>query len=225
VTTRPKWDEHILVVFSVLAGLSFAEAFNVLASSNFGTAEVILSVAVFYIVLDNWYFLHRDLAVIDLEYPTEVILYLLSLLTYACLPYLYGNKSKSATILSPPEWLLMNLALICLLDAVRKTVTVYRIHKMRQRGLSEAEKRLAGAYIFYFLTGYFYSVLLFLSISFSLSSTRSLTLKSLLVVVAWAIIRGVDRLVIPRISDLVARIFLESQPQLNGEPLNESINK
>lgn len=223
--TRPNWDEHILVVFSVLAGLSFAEAFNVVASSNFATAEVILSVAVFYIVLDNWYFLHKDLAVIDLEYPSEVILYLLSLMTYACLPYLYGSKSKSATMLSPPEWMLMNLALICLLDAVRKTVTVYRINKMRQRGLSEAEQRLAGGYIFYFLTGYFYSVVLFLAVWFSISSTRSLNFKSLLVVGVWAVIRGVDRLVIPRISDLVARIFLEAQPQTKGELLKESITK
>jgi hypothetical protein len=120
--SSPKWDEHIQVVFSVLAGLSFAEAFNVLASSSFRTAEVILSVAVFYIVLDNWYLLHKDLSVIDLEYPAEITMYLISLLTYACLPYLYGIKSRTLSTVGPPEWLLVNLALIALVDAIRKSI-------------------------------------------------------------------------------------------------------
>lgn len=51
---KPRWDDHILVVFSVLAGLSFTEAFSALASSGFNLADVILSIAVFYILRAYW---------------------------------------------------------------------------------------------------------------------------------------------------------------------------
>lgn len=203
-----KWDEHVLVVFSVLAGLSFAEAFNVLASSDFRITEIILSVAVFYIVLDNWYFLHKDLAAIDLVWPSEVVLYLLSLLTYACLPYLYGVRSNLPANLGPPEWMLINLLLICLIDAIRKTVTLIRLRQDASETVDESEKKLAGAYVFYSLTGYFYTSLLGIAIAFSVSSGWSLILKSISVVGIWAVIRGIDNVVIPRTADMIARIFL-----------------
>jgi hypothetical protein len=203
---RPKWDEHIQVVFSVLAGLSFAEAFNVLASAGFGLTETFLSIAVFYIVFDNWYYLHKDLTVIDVESELEIGLYLLSLMTYACLPYLYGVNSKLNGGFDPPTWMLINLLLICFVDAIRKTVTLANLRK--NKNFSNSEKKLAGAYVFYSLTGYFYTIILLLATSFSLSITIEVYIKAILVVVLWFAIRIIDIVLIPRTSNLMVKIFL-----------------
>lgn len=205
---QPKWDEHIQIVFSVLAGLSFAEAFSVLANAGFGVTEILLSAGVFYIVLDNWYYLHRDLTVIDIESALEVGLYLLSLITYACLPYLYGVKSQLNGGFDPPTWMLINLVLICFVDALRKSVTLSHLRKTARKNLSVVEKKLAGAYVFYALTGYFYTLVLLLATGFSLSSSWGVEIKAIVVLVIWFTIRIVDTVIIPKTSDMMASIFL-----------------
>ena len=126
----PKWDDHILIVFSVLAGLSLSETFRSFSSAPSLFPALILSLAAFYIILDNWYFLHKDLSVIEIGSGVEVIFYLVSLITYACLPYLYfinidiAQHSKlHGWFTTAAEWMLLNLILLCFFDAIRKVIT------------------------------------------------------------------------------------------------------
>lgn len=204
------WDGHILVVFSVLAGLAFQKVFDFLQNSGFLLVETILSIAVFYVILDNWYYLHKDLALFNVEKPIEVVFYVLSTVVYSCLPFLYGaNSSKANLGLNPPEWFLLNLVMICLFDAFRKAATIYKFHN-NQINLEIHTRRLVGSYTFCMMTGFFYAViLLFLLIAFK-SSNWDLLTKTFFVVGIWGLIRATDNIIIPRVSDVSARIFLEN---------------
>lgn len=219
-TPSVKWDQHLLVVFSVLAGLSFDKAFDVVASSGFRLAYIILSITVFYIILDNWYFLHRDLHLITIDNPIEIAFYLLSIIVYSCLPYLYIVKSVNPSVpLEPHEWMLVNLALICFIDALRKTITLIKMRSKPDKYINEEDRRLVGAYVFYCLSGYFYTILLSVIILVSVLSSFNVIIKTLFVVAIWGVIRTIDLVVIPRTASLIARIFLEMPMPIS--PINE----
>lgn len=215
-TPGDQWDQHILIVFSVLAGLSFDKAFDVVASSGFRLAYIILSIMVFYIVLDNWYYLHKDLRIIDVDKPVEIAFYLLSTIVYSCLPYLYIVKNVNPSIsLEPPEWMLVNLVLICFIDALRKMVTLIKMRSNSRKYVNDTDRRLVGAYVFYALSGFFYTILLTALIFASVFSSLSVVIKTLIVVLIWGFVRAIDLTVVPKAADLIAQIFLEEHKPIN----------
>jgi len=207
-----RWDEHILVVYSVLAGLAFEQGFSFLATSSVHLGDVVLLVGVFFIVLENWIYLHLYLRVIDVQTTSEVTLYLLASISYSCIPFLYLAQSRQSGIaFTAPQWLLANYLLICFLDSVTKAVT---LRKMRVKGfdkLNEDEHRLVGTYFFYAVTGMLYTVILLVVILLVPVKTWDPTVQAIAVVAIWVFIRIVDRYVIPRTADGLARLWGTSQ--------------
>ncbi|MDH5506170.1 MAG: hypothetical protein OEZ02_02990 [Anaerolineae bacterium] len=206
------WDDHILRVFTVLAGITISAAFNVIATKNLVTEDILFSVLVLYIVLDNWYGLTKDLSYFDVVDPSEVIFYLLSLFTYACLPYLFGIRSDLISDFKQPEWMLVNLAMLCLFDAVRKSLTVRRLKKSPNFANNLPEKVLLGSYVFYALSGYFYFLLLFLGTLVLSKSSATIITKVSIVFGIWLLIKTIDVVAIPRTSEIMASIFLKGEP-------------
>lgn len=207
------WDTHILVVYSVLAGLSLAQCFDTLTASSFDPTKAILLSAVFYIVFDNWYCLHVRLRLYDIERPIEVVFYLIAIVFYSCLPFLYAAKNlTSVASLSFPEFLLINLSIICLFDAISKHATLTRLCRISKQPSTKEQITLVGTFVFYTTTGYIYFVLLLFVIWLLKNSSLSSTWKAALVVVLWFAVRTIDRLVIPRASGYLAGLIMSSAP-------------
>jgi len=199
------WDGQILVIYSVLAGLAFAEIFRTLGDTGYGTTfELVVAVFVFYVIFDNWYFIHQDLNVFDIERPTEVTLYTLSAVVNSCLPYLFVFVREPFGLI-PPQWLLVNLVLITLFDAARKFIILRRLKK---QGLANFEqRRLWGTYVFYFGSGLFYTVGLSLVLMALHSSSLPLERQAIMVVATWILLRIVDNIVIKMWAEKFTGIF------------------
>ncbi|MBC8030006.1 MAG: hypothetical protein H7Z16_07835 [Pyrinomonadaceae bacterium] len=196
------------MVYSVLAGLAFDKSFDFLATSQWQLADAILVVAVFFIVLDNWIYLHLYIRVIDVELVWEVVLYLLAALSYSCIPFLYLARSTSSAIpLDAPGWLLVNLFLICIIDTITKCTTLLKMRRRDFSTLTPAEKRLTGAYAFYAFTGPIYALLIGGAVIGLHLASWGIIKKSLIVVAGWLLIRLIDRLVVPLVADAVTKIL------------------
>ena len=120
---RPQWGPHLQLVFSVLVGVALSQSFRLVSESQFAVSQLILVATVFYVVLDNWYSLTVELVHDETRDGTMVIVYLLALVSYSCLPFLFLSGAAKGT-LEPPECLLINLSIICLLDAVRRQLMI-----------------------------------------------------------------------------------------------------
>ncbi len=206
---QPNWDEHILIVFSVLAGLAFTESFSQLSLKGFGITESILTFLVFYVVMDNWYWLHKDLVIIDVTSSIEVVLYLLSVVSYSCVPYMFGTKSNAVVGVGAAEWMMINLAIICFIDATRKTASLIKLHNLSLEGYEENEKKLIGRFVFFVITGFCYTIFLIIATAYSVKCTSPAEFKATLVVLIWIAIRIIDLIVMPKISYWVTNVFLE----------------
>lgn len=203
------WDTNILVIYSVLAGLSFAQCFDTLTASGFSSTKAALLIVVFYIVLENWYYLHVYLRLYDIDKPTEVVFYLFSILLYSCLPFLYVTKNIGTVCsIGPPEFLMLNLSLICLVDGISKHITLMKFRTIPLEKLSQEQIDLVGSFMFYAMTGYFYFILLALGAWIISGSTIPDLLKAATVFSIWFGIRVIDRVIIPRISGYLSRFIL-----------------
>jgi len=213
----PRWDQHVLLVFSVLACIAWGKLFDLYAHSLSDPISLLFAITIFYIILDNWYWLHKDLMTFDVEISSEVIFYLLAAISYACLPYIYGVSSQSTDpMLSAPEWLIINLFLICVFDSIRKCITLRKIRSKPRDYFGEhafdTKQYLAGAYVFYTLTGVLYSLGFIILFLVCRSSNWSITIKSLLVICIWAFVRISDTILIPKFSKYMYSIYFGNGP-------------
>jgi len=211
-----KWDQHVLLILSVLAGLAFTRTFDLLKDFKYSAVAGILTVVVLYVVLDNWYTLHSDLAIFDIDRPSEAILSVLAVIAYSCLPFLYGAAPGNTALgLSPPEWMIGNFVLICILDSLRKIVTVVKFNNPTEP-VDEIRLQLLGAYVFYIVTGVLYAVTLCgLLMIIRLSNWPEPT-KALIVMCAWLVVRTSDKLIIPKISIFAANAFFPHRSELES---------
>lgn len=72
------WDQHLLVVYSVLVGLSLDQSFNFFANSQDKISSFILLVGIIYVVVDNWIYLPIFFKTIDIDSKKEVGVYILA---------------------------------------------------------------------------------------------------------------------------------------------------
>jgi hypothetical protein len=210
-TKKLTWDGHILIVYSVLAGLSFDKSFDVFSRSiNFGIDALLLGV-VFFIVLDNWYNMNVYFDTIDIDQPFEIILYLITAICFSCLPFLYFARSAPAFLgLDSPTLLLINFILILSFDSLAKYVS-YRKTKLKSKGktLSSEKRRLLAKFIFIAFSGLVYIVLMIILL-FILQIELlniSITSKAAVVAVFWILIRLLDTIVLVRFHKAIADLI------------------
>jgi hypothetical protein len=194
------WGSHLQIVFSVLVGVSFAEALTTLGESHFKLYQLLLIATVFYVVLDNWYHLNKDLVHLRTPLQTangfDIALFLVTLVSYSCLPFLYFAHTASTSTFGPPEFLAANLSAICILDALRRNFVFLRNKKVPDLGEQVWHKK--NTYLI--LTGWAYGLVLAVITAAFSSSQLSLNLRAGLILVAWLLSRGVDYLVIEHLS-------------------------
>lgn len=194
----PNWGHHLQIVFSVLVSVSFAQCFTLVGQSQFSLYQLLLIATVFFVVLDNWYNLNWELLQAPVAGAPAVILYLLALISYSCLPFLYLSRTATTVGLGPPEFLMVNLSAICLLDAVRRTVAIR--HFSRRSEVSRQEQERVGKNFFLTVTGYLYALLLALVAAASSSAKFDLPTRAGSVLAIWLVVRGIDTLLMPRVS-------------------------
>ena len=205
-----QWDDLILVVYSVLVGLSLDKNFDFFAHSETKLSSAILLVGIFIVVLENWIYLPVYLRVIDIDTPEEVVLYLFAVISYSCIPALYLANAE-ASVLTPAEWILLNFALICLVDALSKLKSLRKMRTKEPDSLTPTERNLAGSYVFYAYTGIFYSIVLSALVWIVDVSHWSLTIQSLVTTFSWLIIRAIDRIAIPKTVNILAHFYLNGK--------------
>jgi uncharacterized membrane protein len=196
-SAEPDWASHLQIVFTVLIGVAFAQAFTILGEAHFNLAQLLLIATVFYVVFDCWFALNRDLMHLAATKGPDITLYLVTLVSYSCLPFLYFAHTASTPSFEAPEFLTANLAAICILDAIRRTLV------FRRNGNSAApdEKRWHSKNRYLILTGYGYGGLLVLGTLAFTGWDASATLKAGLIFAFWVIFRIVDYVYIDILSD------------------------
>lgn len=203
-----RWDDLVLVVYSVLVGLSLDKGFDFFTASTEKLSSAVLLVGIMIVVLENWIYLPLYFQVIDIDSKAEVAMYIAAAIAYSCIPGLYIARTQQ-TIFSAPEWIMLNFAAICLIDALTKTFTLAKLKRIyHDATMSDAQKDLAGTYVFYALTGFFYAVLLGAAAIGLSASHLDILVKSLIVTGSWLAVRTIDRLVVPRTASTLAHIYL-----------------
>lgn len=204
------WNDHILVVFSILAAFTLDKSFDELSRLKFDLAQGVMFFGVFYILLENWYHVHKDLMIFDISLPSEVVFYVLTTLTFSFLPFIYGKRTIPLMGLDGPDWLMINLLLILLVDSTRRIITARKLSFKGDVGLTISQKRLVGEYAFYGITGYAYLMILFVVfMSLHGKATLHVSLKAGTVIGIWGLIRVSDVVLVSRASRYMARIFLD----------------
>ncbi len=206
-----QWDSQILVVFSVLAALAFQQGFGYLARSSLQLDDFILAALVFGIILENWIYLPIYLHVIDVNESLEAALYFLALIAYSCIPFLLAVANvTSLKILEPYQWMLANLILIVLFDSLSKAVTLAKMLRSPLTWFEADHERviLLGTYFFYVFTGVLYLVIMPMIAYESPGLSLWLGIKALVPFLLWTIVRVLDRLIIPRLAERLARAIL-----------------
>ena len=206
--SRVGWDEHVLIVYSVLVGLSLDKSFDFFANSQDKVSSGILLVGIIVFVLENWVYLPLYLKVIDIESTKEVSWYVSATIMYSCIPALYLAKTDG-TFLSAPQWILINFSLICFVDAITKLLTLGKMRlKYNHSDMNNIEKELAGTYVFYAYTGIFYTFLLAILVVIVNLSHMSILLQSIITTGSWLTIRAIDRFALPRTTNALAYFYL-----------------
>lgn len=194
---NPEWGPQLHIVFSVLIGVSFAEAFTILGQAHFKPAQLLLIATVFYVVLDCWYSLHLELPHLRLTSGWDIALHLLALVSYSCLPFLYFAHTASTPTFEAPEFLAANLSLICFLDAIRRTVVFAK--NGNTAGVDDQSWHKKNTYLIQ--SGYAYGVILTLGTLAFTVSHLSTTWKAAIILVVWLAVRVViDRFWIDKLA-------------------------
>jgi hypothetical protein len=200
---KPQWEPHLQLVFSVLVGVSFAQSLSLISASKFSLFQLLLIATVFYVVLDNWYSLNVELAHEDVHDGIMVWVYLLALVAYSCLPFLYLSHEATGS-LEPPEFLLANLSAICLLDAIRRSLAIRDF--TRSPSAAEHERERVGKQLFLAVTGYVYFALLGGAAAAFTALPITVVWRAACVPVIWLALRGVDNILIPKLSNALYNI-------------------
>jgi hypothetical protein len=99
-----KWDEQILIIYSVLVGLSLDKSFDLFTSSLDKISSGVLLVGIFIVVVENWIYLPIYFSVIDIDSRMESGLYIMAVLAYSCIPALYfATTSGDLFIRNTPQ--------------------------------------------------------------------------------------------------------------------------
>lgn len=191
----PEWGAHLVIVLTVLIGVSLAQAFTVLGETNLETSQLLLIATVFYVVFDCWYALNLNIRYIRATGGFDITLSLLTLVLYSCLPFLYLAHSASTSSFEPPEILMANLAAICIFDAIQRT----RVFRQNGDNAAPEEQKWHKKNSYLILTGYTFGVILALSTLALTNWDASVTLRAGIVLATWVILRSFDYTVIDRI--------------------------
>lgn len=202
-----KWDDWLLIVYSVLVGLSLTESLSAFSSAP-TLSNMVLLVGVTMVVFENWIYLPVYLRSTDITSSLEVSFYLLAVISYSCLPGLYLARIDIGD-LHAPEWALISFAAIALCDSMAKSVSFLRIRKKPFDEVQPSEKKLAVIFAFYAVTGLVISLLLVVGLLLLRGSDWSLLVQSMSVCGVWLAIRICDRFVVTRIMSLVFSILWE----------------
>jgi hypothetical protein len=194
-TESPEWGPNLQIVFSVLIGVSFAQAFTILGQSHFELSQLLLVATVFYVVFDCWYGLNRELTHLLVARGRDIALYLAALVCYSCLPFLYFAHTATTPSFGAAEFLTANLSIICIFDAVRRNVVFLR----NGNKTPADEKRWHKRNNYLVITGYAYGVILALGTLLFASSNLSTDLRAGIILVVWLIFRGVDYIMIEKL--------------------------
>ena len=188
----PDWGPHLQIVFSVLVGVSFAQALTILGEAHFKLYQLLLVATVFYVVLDCWYGLNKDLLHLrtQLERATgfDIALNLITLVSYSCLPFLYFAHTASTPTFGAPEFLTANLSALCILDAIRRNLVFLR----NQKGPDADEEAWHKRNTYLIVTGWAYGLILAVSTLAFSSSHMSLNARAGIILGAWLLSRAVD---------------------------------
>lgn len=188
--TAPEWGQHLVVVFTVLIGVSFAQAFSVLGQT-LTLSKALLIVTVFYVVFDCWYAFTVNIKYIQATGGVAISFTLLTLLSYSCLPFLY-LAHNATTAFGPPEFLAANLAAICILDAVQR----YRVFGSNGGNATPEDQEWHIKNTYLIGSGAAYFVFLAALIIIFVSAAPTVDLRAAIVLILWLVFRLVDHYVI-----------------------------
>lgn len=214
----PDWRQHLQIVFSVMVGVSFAQAFGVATKPHLSLSRFLLVLTVFYVVLDCWYNLNFQLMHFRRFKWWDLGLYLLALIFYSCLPFLYFAQTKSNVSFGLPELLMANLALICIADAIRRTVVVVRTRRQVRleptivRFLTNEDIDRFGTDTYFLISGFAFGLILFLVAYILRNEDPNVNITAASILVAWLAIRIIDHIFIKNLSKALSG-FVISQPQ------------
>ncbi len=184
----PDWGSHLVIVFTVLIGVSLAQAFTVLGETNLETSQLLLIATVFYVVFDCWYGLNLNIKYIRATGGFDITLSLVTLVLYSCLPFLYLSHTASTSSFGPPEFLTVNLAAICIFDAVQRT----RVFRRNGNHAAPEELQWHKKNSYLILTGYAYAIILALGTLALTNWHAAVTLRAGVVLATWVILRSID---------------------------------
>jgi hypothetical protein len=191
----PDWGPHLVIVFTVLIGVSLAQAFTVLGETNLETSQLLLIATVFYVVFDCWYGLNLNIKYIRATGGFDITLSLLTLVLYSCLPFLYLSHTASTPSFESPEILAVNLAAICIFDAIQRT----RVFRRNGDHAPPEELQWHKRNSYLVVTGYAYAIILALGTIALTNWHASVTLRAGIILATWVVLRGIDYTVIDKI--------------------------
>jgi uncharacterized membrane protein len=204
-------------VFTVLIGVSLAQAFASLGEAQFELSQLLLIATVFYVVFDCWYNLNRDLqhlrATNGLANGLDITLYLVTLVSYSCLPFLYFADTAATPSFEPPEFLTANLAAICILDAIRRTL----VFKRNGNDVGPEERRWHSKNRYLIVTGYAFGGFFALGTVVFTGWDASQTARAAIILVAWVVVRLIDYVYIDILSDDADNSSLQVSPPREQE--------
>lgn len=213
----PRWDDQIIVLYSVLAGLSFQQMLAFVAFGDDWSSRLLLTFLLFFIVIDNWIYLAIYLNQIDIDNTLEAVLYVPALISYSCLPFLLGISSnglqRALGIEGSTQWMIFNLILIVLFDAFSKAVITRKIYSKSAEWFDDERLELFGTFFLYAATGFF---VYFPSLSFLLAETKNIgsflerfSIDSAIVpLIIWLLIRSMDHFIIPTIASTISQSII-----------------
>lgn len=202
----PDWRQHLQIVFSVLVGVSFAQAFGVATKPHLSLSRFLLILTVFYVALDCWYNLNFQLIHFRRSKWWDLGLYLFALIFYSCLPFLYFAQTKSNISFGLPELLMVNLSLICVSDAIRRTVIVVRTRRWVKKKpevveyLTKDDIDRFGADTYFLLSGYAFGLILFLVACLLRNEDPDVNITAALILISWLAVRTIDHFLIKSLS-------------------------
>jgi hypothetical protein len=202
----PDWRQHLQIVFSVLVGVAFAQAFSVATKPHLSLSRFLLVLTVFYVALDCWYNLNFQLIHFRRSKWWDLGLYLLALVFYSCLPFLYFAQTKSKVTFGLPELLMFNLSLICVSDAVRRTVIVVRTRRLVRKKpsvvkyLTEDDMNRFGTDTYFLISGYAFGLILFLIACVLRNENPDVNITAAMILISWLAVRTIDHFLIKSLS-------------------------
>jgi hypothetical protein len=208
-STQSHWDNYILILYGILAGLSLDKGFDI-ATQQKSLATVVVLLTVFYVVFENYYGLYRYLQDMNIDSTYEVFAYLSACVVYSCVPFLYGLQNNFPGW-EGPQLLLTYLAVLTAVDALTKATTVAKYKRAFQNNIPPGERTLVCTYLFYSVTGIVYCIVLAIIAAYLGKSLWPILTQSVIAAAIWILIRISDHFLIPLFVAKVKIIYLPDE--------------